>query len=589
MVTLEQQMADSPSWMTPAGKAILTGLNYTLAGETINEAYTRVAKAAATALFDAKFNTVGTQVASAQIEQMAAKFEDYMKRGLLCPATPVLANMGTDRGLPISCFGGHVADTFPSICAATTQETAMLSQGGGGVAMEFSSVRSAGSPIRGIGRSRGIIPFVRWMDATTQVADQGEVRSAATVAWLNIEHGDAMPFMDIRRRTGDPMSRTQKINHGVMIPDSYMQRVAARDPSVKESWLHLMTTRAELGEPYIGFLDNINKANPQWYKDRGLMVESSNLCCEISLVCNEDWTFVCCLSSLNVAQYDSWPPDLVETAIFFLDGVMSEFIRKAEGKPGFDRAVAFAKANRALGLGVSGYHTYLQSKMLPFASMMSNAINKKIFSRMREEADAATNKLAKMFGECDVCVGYSRRNTHTLAVAPTRTLSTYSGQQSFGIEPITANSYVDNSAGPSFEVRNHNLERVLGQYGQNTPETWASIMDASTANGSVQHLSFLSGDEKAVFKTAREIDQVDIVLQAADRQKYIDQAQSLNLFFPANCDPKYFVGVHKLAWEVGVKSLYYTKGKSVLTADAAAINRYKVPTIEELKECRWCQ
>jgi ribonucleoside-diphosphate reductase alpha chain len=566
---MTDRRTDSPEWMTDASRDILINKNYTLPSESINKMYERISWAAARAL---------------QREDLGPKFEEYFKRGWLCGSTPVLANMGTDRGLPISCFGTHVPDNLEGIYEATCREIGLLARGGGGTSLDFSAVRPCGAPVRSVGRSRGVVPFARVADATTAAASQGEVRDGASVAWLPIDHGDIIPWLHLRRAEGDPLQRVLKLNNGVTIPSSFMERVRNRDPEVKDVWLELLRARAELSEPFMFFTDNVNKASPKCYTDKGIKVTQSNLCTEIMLASNEEWTFVCCLASLNVVKYNEWPADLVETAIYFLDGVMTEFIQKAKGRPGFEKAVRFAEQNRAVGLGVLGYHTYLQERNLPFNSMLAYSFNRKLFKRMREEADLATAKLAKEYGEPDVCKGYNRRNTHCLAVAPTRTNSDIMGQVSYGIEPVTANVVSNNASAGVFDYINPTLMKLLQSRGKNTDDVWDSI---TTTSGSVQHLVFLSPEEKAVFKTAREIDQVDVIMQASERQPFIDQGQSINLFFPAACDPKYFAGIHILAEQAGVKSLYYVKGKSVLTADAAT---RKVPTIEEIKEgCSFCE
>ena len=569
-------MSTSPEWMTQASRDILINKNYVQAGETINGMYERISRAAAKAL---------------NREDLAPKFEEYFKRGWLCGSTPVLANMGTDRGLPISCFGTEVQDNLEDIYRATIDENesamreiGLLARGGGGTSLDFSKVRPRGSPVRSVGRSRGVVPFARVADAVTAAASQGDVRGGASVAWLPIEHEDINQWLHMRRIEGDPLQRTLVLNHGVVIPSAWMERVRNKDPKVKDTWLELLRARGELAEPYMLFIDNVNKANPQCYIDRGIKVRQSNLCTEIMLASSEEWSFVCCLASLNVARYSEWPDDLVETAIYFLDGVMSEFIERAKNRVGFEKAVKFAEQNRAIGLGVLGYHTYLQERGLPFNSMLAYSFNRKLFKEIREKSDAATAKLAKEYGEPDVCKGYGRRNTHTMAVAPTRTNSDIMGQVSYGIEPITANVVVNNSAAGAFDYINPTLKKRLALLGQDTDDVWDSI---TVNKGSVQHLDFLSPEDKAVFRTAHEIDQVDIIMQASERQPFIDQGQSINLFFPANVDSKYFAQIHILAEQVGIKSLYYVKSKALITADSAT---RKVPTLEEIKEgCRWCE
>lgn len=556
MVVTETQLQElknnglAPSHLTLEGMITLSN-GYLLENETPTQMYSRVAKSAA------------KQLKKPELEN---KFYDYIYKGWLCLSTPIASNSGSDRALPISCYSISVPDSILGIFKSSL-EIAQMTKHGGGVGFCLSNVRGRGARIRDNGTGEGIVPWVRLLQETFISVSQGSVRRGAGAGYVNIDHLDIEEFIQIRRPTGDANRRCQNIHHGITITDKFMNQVKEGDEKARILWKEILKTRFETGEPYLMFIDSVNHANPECYKKNGLSVETSNICSEITLHTDELHSFVCCLSSLNLAKYDEWKnTDLVETSIWFLDGVMSEFIEKASKLEGFERAVRFATKSRALGLGVLGWHSYLQQNMIPFDSFKANSLNSNIFKNMREKAEKATRDLAKEYGEPEWCKGFNRRNTHLLAVAPTVSNSTISGNMSPSIEPFAANAYTKKSAKGTFLQKNVNLKRLLEEKGQDNEKVWKYIV---VNEGSVQELSFLSPEEKAVFLTAREMNQMALIRQAAARQKYIDQSQSLNLFFPSNVEPSYFHKVHIAAWESGIKTLYYCRTGSVLKGDVA--------------------
>lgn len=541
---------EAPDFLTDEGFQTLTG-GYLIGDETPRAMYGRLAGAAAKELHR---------------PDLQDRFFNALWKGWLCPATPVASNFGSARALPISCYSLSVPDSVDGIFKSV-HELAMMSKNGGGVGVCGSNVRERGAKIRGGYVSEGVIPWIKCFDTTTVAVSQGSVRRGATAFYLDIEHGDADEFIRIRRPTGDPHRQCLNIHHAVTVRDEFMRKVESGDERARHLWREVLRTRFETGEPYILFLDNVNNANPQCYKDLGLKVETSNICSEITGFTNAEHSFVCCLSSLNLAKYDEWKDtDVVELGIYFLDAVMSEFIGKARLIEGMQRAVRFAEKSRMLGLGVLGWHTLLQDKMLPFNSFEAMRLNSAIFKQIREQAERATTKLALEYGEPEWCEGYDRRNTHLIALAPTVSNSTISGNVSPSIEPITANAFTKKTAKGTFIQRNPRLKALLASKGKDEDEVWKTIV---VEEGSVQNLPFLSAHEKEVFLTAREINQMAIVRQAGARQKYVDQAQSLNLFFPSDVDPSYFHKVHLEAWKAGLKSLYYCRTGSVLKGDVA--------------------
>lgn len=566
MATLKelQDIGEAPAWLEAAGYSTLTK-GYLLDEETPKGMYERISKASADRLGHPEY---------------ATKFFELFWENWLCPATPVCTNMGTTRGLPISCFSMAIEDSIQGIMDSA-HELAMLTKHGGGVGTYWGDIRPRGSKIGENGISEGIVPFLKIFDSTTVGISQGSTRRGASVAYLPIEHGDFDEFINIRRPQGDVNRQCMNINHAVTIGDDFMQQVVDGDPDARRKWREVLKSRFETGEPYIMFKDTVNRDRPECYKGNDLHVSTSNLCSEISLFTDKDHTFVCCLSSMNLARWDEWKnTDAVYWAIHFLDGVMTEFIARAKTIPGFERAVRFSEKSRALGLGVLGWHSYLQNRMIAMDSMDAYLENRIIFKHMREESYRASGDLAKEYGEPEWCRGYGMRNTHTCAIAPTASNSVISGNVSPGIEPLAANAYAHKTAKGTFLQKNRKLMEVLECYKQNTDEVWKSIVQNE---GSVQHLDFLGENEKAVFLTAREINQFVLVKLAAARQEFIDQTQSVNLFFPANTDPGYFNQVHLEAWRSGMHTLYYTRTTSVLKGDAGA--SYK----RDAGECSMCE
>ncbi len=541
----------APVWMDEFGLKTLQG-GYLLPDETPLKMYQRVSKAAGSYYADQKWTT---------------KFFDVMWAGWLCPASPVLSNLGTKRGLPISCNSIHVGDSVDSIFTKA-HELAMLSKNGAGVGIYVGDVRGRGATIQGNGRSEGIIPWNKVFESTVISVSQGSTRRGAAAVYLPMEHADIEEFIQMRKPTGDINRRCMNLNHGVCITDEWMREMLAGDQSKRGLWRMILESRVTTGEPYLFFSDNVNKVNPACYTDKGLSVKTSNICTEIFLHTDKDHSFVCCLSSLNLAKWDEWKDtDLPLIAVRFLDAVLSEYIEKGRGVSGLEASVRSAEKGRAIGIGVLGWHTYLQQNMLPFDSFEAMMANAQIFKTIRNGAEKESAVLAQELGEPLWCKGHGRRNTHLLAVAPTVSNSTIAGGYSAGIEPLAANIFSQKSAKGTFIRKNAVLQRHLVTLGMDTPEIWKSINENS---GSIQHLSRLDDKTKDVFKTAREINQYAIVKQAAQRQKYIDQGQSVNLFFGANADPKYIHGVHLEAWRTGLKSLYYFRSEGMIRGDFAS-------------------
>ena len=543
---------EAPEWMDEAGFRVISN-GYMLEGETPRAMYTRVAKAAASHTKDPS--------------KSEAQFFSAMWKNWLCPASPVLSNMGTSRGLPISCNSIHVHDSVQGIFDKST-ELAMLTKNGAGVGIYLGDVRGRGAAIKGNGKSEGIIPWAKLYDTTISSVSQGSTRRGAGAVYLPIEHLDVEEFLHIRRPTGDINRRCLNLNHGVTLTDEWMQDMVAGDKAKRVMWAEILKTRVETGEPYLFFSDSVNRHNPECYKANGLNVSTSNICTEITLYTDPDHSFVCCLSSLNLARWEEWKEsDLPEVATRFLDAVLEEYICKSEGVPGLESARRSAIKGRAIGIGALGWHSLLQSKMLPFDGMQAMLLNAMVFKYIRQGADKATRELAKELGEPEWCKGHGIRNTHLLAVAPTVSNSTISGGHSAGIEPFSANIWTQKGAQGTFIRKNTFLKGLLQAKGKDTKAVWKTILEDL---GSVQNLIFLSEEEKAVFLTARELNQHAIVRQAAQRQTYVDQAQSVNLFFATNSDPKYIHEVHLEAWKSGLKTLYYLRTEGVLRGDLAS-------------------
>jgi ribonucleoside-diphosphate reductase alpha chain len=523
---------------------------YLMPGETPRKAYRRVANAVADRL---------------NRPDLASKFFKYIWNGWIGLASPVLSNTGTDRGLPISCFGVDTPDSIRGI-GLTNAELMRLTSYGGGVGISLSRIRGRGESITGNGKSEGIVPWAKIYDSTIIATNQGAVRRGAASVNLDINHIDVKEYLQIRRPKGDPNRQCLNLHQAVVVDDKFMQRLQDRDSEAMSLWLEILKSRVETGEPYIMFKDNVNKDNPLAYRMNNLDVSMTNICTEITLHTDEEHSFICCLSSLNLAKYDEWKnTDVVEIATYFLDGVMEEFIQKTNGKDSMIRTHRSAKKGRALGLGVMGWHTFLQQKNLPFNSIGATAWTHTIFSDIKTKAEAASRQMALEYGEPLWCKGTGMRNTHLLAIAPTVSNSRINSC-SAGIEPQPANIYVFNGAKGTFIVKNPELEKLLIEKGHNTTRVWDQIMGD---NGSVMGLShdILTEDEKEVFMTFPEINQLALVQQAATRQKYIDQTQSLNLAFDPTDSPKWINQVHMEAWKLGVKTLYYLRTDSVIKGD----------------------
>ena len=551
---------DFPSWGdTDVYKKTISG-GYLFDGETPREAYQRVAKTVARRLYK---------------PELAETFFEYIWNGWLCLASPVLSNTGTDRGLPISCFGIDVADSIQDV-GQKNLEMMLLAKHGCGVGIGINQIRPAGAKITGNGTSDGVVPFCKIYDSTILATNQGSVRRGAASVNINIEHDDFEEWLEIREPKGDVNRQSLNLHQCAIIGDKFMRKLEQGDAEARTRWSKLLRKRKATGEPYIMFKGNVNKANPPAYKDNGLKVHMTNICSEITLHTDESHSFVCCLSSLNLAKYEEWKDtNLIYDATLFLDGVMEEFIQKAKGLRGFENAVRSAQKGRALGLGVLGWHTYLQEKGIPFEGLLSQFETRKIFSQIKIESERASRDLAEIYGEPLWCAGTGMRNTHLRAVAPTVSNSKLSGNVSPGIEPWAANVFTEQSAKGTFIRKNPTLEKVLTKHNLNNEETWNKIL---ADYGSIQNIDGLDnitvGDHdipaKEVFKTFKEINQLELVAQAGLRQQYIDQSVSLNLAFPAVATPKWLNKVHIEAWKKGVKTLYYTRTESVLRGDLAA-------------------
>ena len=486
------------------------------------------------------------------IDGFANKFEDYMSRGFYSLSTPVWTNFGNKRGLPVSCFNSHISDKMESILSKVA-EVGIMSKMGGGTSGYFGDLRERGAKISVGGESSGPVHFMELFDTVADVVSQGSARRGSFAAYLPIEHPDIEEFLQIRSEGHS----IQNMSIGITITDSWMQSMVDGDKEKRKIWAKVIQKRFETGYPYIFFTDSINNNAPQVYKDKGLKINSSNLCSEIALASSENESFVCVLSSLNLLHWhEIVETDAVETLIYFLDAVNEEFVQKTVGLKFMEAPHNFAKNHRALGLGVLGWHSLLQSKMISFESMEAKLLNSQIWKSIRDRADKASQNLAKLLGEPELLKGYGRRNVTTLAVAPTTSSSFILGQVSPSIEPQNSNYYVKNLAKGKFTYKNPYLKEVLKKHDKHDEETWKSIL---VKGGSVQHLNFLSQDEKNVFKTFGEISQKEIVIQASTRQKYIDQSQSLNIMIPPNTSPKEVSTLLIEGWQMGIKTFYYQR------------------------------
>ena len=555
-----KKLGQAPEFLTEEGLVTLSK-GYMLPDETPRQMWERVSKSSASYL---------------KRPEYAEKFFDLFWNNFLCGASPVLANSGSDRGLPISCFSVSTPDSIEGIFD-TYSEIATMTKNGGGVGVFWGNVRGRGEKIKGNGRSDGIIGWNKVQDSVTIAVSQGQTRRGATASYLPIDHPDFEEFIKMRRPIGDTNRQCLNVHHAVTIPDSFMEKLQNNDPVSMSKWAELMRQRYESGEPYLMFVDHANNQAPQMYKDLGLKIETSNICNEIMLHTDKDHSFVCCLSSLNIARWHEWKnTDTVYWATIFLDGVMEEFIQKAKKIPYMERAVSFAEKSRALGLGVLGWHSFLQQERIGFEWISATSYNHLIFDHIDKESRRASEFLATEFGEPLWCKGYGVRNTHRMAIAPTVSNSIISGNVSAGIEPWSSNAFANKTAKGVFIQQNRQLKQVLVELNKDTPEVWSSI---STNDGSVQRLDFLSVELKEVFKTARELDQLVIIKQAGDRQHYIDQSQSLNLFFKSDVDLAYFSKVHFNAWQRGLKGLYYCRNEAASKGDVAS----RENAVEEVK------
>lgn len=584
------------------GKAVLKD-RYLMPNESYQELFSRVAKY------------------YSDNQDHAQRIYDYISNLWFMPATPVLSNGGTDRGLPISCFLNECPDSLSGI-VDLWNENVWLASRGGGIGSYWGNLRSIGETVRGNGKTSGIVPFIKVMDSQTLAISQGSLRRGSAAVYLPINHPEIEEFVDIRRPTGgDPNRRSLNLHHGVVITDDFMKAVEKNDDFELKSpyndkvievikaralWIKILNARIETGEPYILFIDTVNKDIPEHHKKLDLKVKTSNLCAEITLPTGIDHlgnqrTAVCCLSSLNLEFYDQWKDNeqMIEDIMRFLDNVLQDFIDKAPNE--MQKAKYSALRERSVGLGVMGFHSFLQSKSVPMESAMSKVWNKKIFQNIKQKVDKASKILAKERGACLDALecNIEERFSNKLAIAPTASISIIANNSSPGIEPFAANSFTQKTLTGSFNVRNKNLVNLLESKGRNTEDVWSSI---TINEGSVQHLDFLDEHEKMVFKTAQEIDQRWIIDLAADRQEYICQAQSLNIFMPGNVSKKYLHEIHFRAWQKKVKSLYYCRSTSVQRADKVSnktetnnifdnsqSSENKENNAEKYEECLACQ
>jgi len=517
-----------------------------------------------------------------EIEGFATKFYSYMSEGYYSLASPVWSNFGKKRGLPISCFGSHVDDDMGNILY-TQSEVGMMSKLGGGTSGYFGKLRHRGAPVKNNGESSGAVHIMQLFEKMVDVVSQGSVRRGRFSPYLPIDHKDIHEFLEIGTE-GNPI---QELTHGVTVGNEWMQEMIDGDTDKRAIWAKVLQRRGEIGYPYIFFKDNANNAAPKVYQENNHEIYASNLCSEIMLPTNDRWSFVCVLSSINLLHYDKWKnTDAVETMVYFLDAVLEEFVTKLEvyrDSPDRDdrqtflfmeKAYNFAKENRALGMGALGWHSLLQSKMLPFDSQEAFNLNSEIFKTIGDKSKKASEELAKLFGEPEVLKGYGRRNTTLNAVAPTTSSAFILGQVSQGIEPIWSNSYVKDIAKIKTTIKNPFLKALLKDKGMDTVEVWKSIRDY---DGSVQHLEGLTELEKDVFKTYSEIDQMTLIYQAANRQNDIDQGQSLNIMVHPDMPVKDINKIYVTAWQLGVKSLYYQHSMN-------AAQKFK-----QKKECASCE
>lgn len=557
-----------PEWADEVSLSILSK-GYLLPDEDVFDAFRRVSKAAARRL---------------KRKDLQPYFYEAIVKNWLCLASPVLSNLGTERGMPISCFGIDVGDSIEGIADANSELMRLTSQGGG-VGIGMSRIRGRGKPIKDNGVSEGVVPWAKIYDSTILATNQGSVRRGAASVNLSVNHPDIEEFLGIRRPKGDVNRQCLNLHQCVVIDDKFMNRVENRDPKALRLWGDILKTRLETGEPYIMFEDNVNNANPEAYKKNNLSVSMTNICSEISLYTDELHSFICCLSSLNLARWDEWKGykfengmTLPELTCWFLEGVLQEFIDRGKNMRFMENTIRSATKGRAIGIGVLGWHTLLQESGLPFVGIQASSLTRIIFKFIRDEAIKASQDQAKMYGEPEWCKGTGLRHTHHLAIAPTVTNANISGNVSPSIEPIPANVYNLKTAKGVFIKRNTSLENLLSRKGYNVDSVWDQILKDQ---GSVQGLPdyILTQEEKELFLTFKEINQLEIVKQAAIRQEYVDQAVSLNLTFDPNDAPKWISQVHREAHKLGIKTLYYLRTESVLRGD----------NLQRLSDCISCE
>jgi ribonucleoside-diphosphate reductase alpha chain len=520
--------------------------------ETPKEAYTRIASTAANYL---------------NKPELFSKFFEILWNGWLIPSTPVMSNFGTNRGLPISCFGGSIGDSMYDIYRKNL-EMAILSKHGGGTAYDFSEIRPKGALIKdgANGTTDGIIPFMKSFDSTIIASKQGKMRRGAVALYLSANHPEFSDFLKIREPKGDINRQCHNIHMGAKFTNEFMEEVVNKNGSKRELWLEHIKTRVKTGEPYTFFTDNANANLKSTFSTYNLKVRHSQLCAEIMLPSDENHTFVCCLSSMNLYKWEEWSKtDAVYYATIFLDAVISEFLEKAKHIQGIEDPIRFAEKSRALGLGALGWASLLQKMRIPFIGIQATSLTRVIFSHMKEKSDKASMWMADEFGEPTWCKGSGYRNLTCIAVAPNRSSSKLAGGVSQGIEPFAANLYMDDDAKGAHLRRNPDLETLLDEKGLNTPQTWDIIAEDK---GSVKNIDGLTEDEKEIFRTFKEINQLELVRQAAVRQEYIDQGQSLNLAFFHDAPAKWINQVHIEAWKLGIKALYYLRSESNLRADS---------------------
>ena len=557
-----------PTWMDEIAVSMISK-GYLLPDEDVFDAYKRVSKFAARRL---------------RRKDLQPFFYEAMVKNWLCLASPVLSNMGTERGMPISCFGIDVGDSIEGIADANS-ELMRLSSQGGGVGIGVSRIRGRGKAIRDNGVSEGVVPWCKIYDSTILATNQGSVRRGASSVNLNINHPDIEEFLQIRRPKGDVNRQCLNLHQCVVIDDEFMNKLEDKDPKSLKIWGEILKTRLETGEPYIMFEDNVNKANPEAYKQNNLKVSMTNICTEIALYTDELHSFICCLSSLNLARWEEWNEykfengmTLPELACWFLEGVLQEFIDRAKNIKFMENTVRSATKGRAIGVGVLGWHTFLQQKGLPFVGIQANSYTRIMFEFIEKEVLKASRAQAELYGEPEWCKGTGLRHTHHMAPAPTVSNAHISGGVSPSIEPIPANVYNLKTAKGVFIKRNKILEELLTKKGYNIDSVWDQILkDQGSVLGLPDYI--LTDEEKEVFLTFKEINQLEIVKQNGIRQEYVDQAISLNLTFDPNDTPKWISQVHKEAWKQGVKTLYYLRTESVLRGD----------NLQRLSDCVSCE